>query len=113
MTKKIFLFICATLLVGIALYTPTTSIFNHNNVYAATKKAKIKFNKTQKKIVKKAREYAKSGHMSKDSIIEKLKKDSKKYRQEDINFVINNLKVDYKKKCLDFCQNLFKDHEFI
>lgn len=35
--------------------------------------------------------------MSKDSIIEKLKKDSKKYRQKDINFVINNLKVDYKK----------------
>lgn len=100
MTKNIFLFICATLLVGIALYTPTTSIFNHNNVYAATKKAKIKFNKTQKKIVKKAREYAKSGHMSKDSIIEKLKKDSKKYRQEDINFVINNLKVDYKKNAL-------------
>lgn len=53
MTKKIFLFICATLLVGIALYTPTTSIFNHNNVYAATKKAKIKFNKTQKKLSKK------------------------------------------------------------
>lgn len=53
MTKKIFLFICATLLVGIALYTPTTSIFNHNNVYAATKKAKLNLIKLKKKLSKK------------------------------------------------------------
>lgn len=98
MTKKIFLFICATLLVGIALYTPTTSIFNHNNVYAATKKAKIKFNKTQKKIVKKAREYAKSGHMSKDSITNIVKNYITFYNETRIQQRLNDQSpVQYRK----------------
>ena len=53
MTKKIFLFICATLLVGIALYTPKLLFLIITTFMLPPRKQKLNLIKLKKKLSKK------------------------------------------------------------
>ena len=103
MNKKTIVAIGATALLGLSSLSviEVPNISQTNVVYAAT-------TSTQKTALKKAKSYYKTMNMSKQGIYDQLTSDFDQFSEEDAQYAVDNLKVNYKKAALKKAKSYYK-----
>lgn len=103
-----------TLILGACGTTEDTSKKVENKTKETTKKAEEKVNEVkgtaqQQAALGKAKTYSEMMHMSKKGIYNQLTSDADKFKPEEAQFAIDNLKADYKKNALKKAESYQKD----